>query len=180
MEATDDGLIAAYLIDPGRAEYLLDDLAENGFELEPDPPTEDETATLVRHAEASLRLAPLLREKVRERGIERLYDEIGSRSRLCSRRWRTPECGSIRTAWGDTARLSDRVEELEARAYRLAGEEFVIGSPIQLGRILFEKLELTPDARARPATRPTARCSARSAPIHEIVPIVEVARVDDW
>ena len=75
--AADDTLIAAYLIDPGRAEYLLDDLAaENGFELEPEPPTEEETATLVRHAEASRRLAPLLRERVRERGLERLYDEI--------------------------------------------------------------------------------------------------------
>ena len=42
-----------------------------------------------------------------------------------------------------TARLADRVEELESRAYELAGEEFVLGSPQQLGRILFEKLELT-------------------------------------
>ena len=33
-----------------------------------------------------------------------------------------------------TARLSDRIEELEARAYDLAGEEFVLGSPQQLGR----------------------------------------------
>ena len=36
-----------------------------------------------------------------------------------------------------TARLADRVEELESRAYELAGEEFVLGSPQQLGRILF-------------------------------------------
>src|SRR4030065_655342 len=54
-----------------------------------------------------------------------------------------------------TARLNDRVEELEARAYELAGEEFVLGSPQQLGRVLFEKIELAPgregktgDARA--------------------------------
>ena len=32
-----------------------------------------------------------------------------------------------------TARLADRVEELESRAYELAGEEFVLGSPQQLG-----------------------------------------------
>src|SRR5262249_20844206 len=50
--AGDDTLIAAYLIDPGRAEYLLDDLAaEYGLELEPDPPAEEETAALVRGAE---------------------------------------------------------------------------------------------------------------------------------
>ena len=48
-----------------------------------------------------------------------------------------------------TARLSDRIEELEARAYELAGEEFVLGSPQQLGRILFEKLELTPGRKGK-------------------------------
>ena len=62
--AADDTMILAYLIDPGRAEYELDDLmAEYGVELEPDPPAEEETAALVRHAEAARRLAePLARE----------------------------------------------------------------------------------------------------------------------
>ena len=32
-----------------------------------------------------------------------------------------------------TARLRDRVEELEATAYDLAGEEFVLGSTQQVG-----------------------------------------------
>ena len=67
--AADDTLIAAYLIDPGRAEYELDDLmAEYGVELEPDPPAEEETAALVRHAEAARRLAePARREGRRAR-----------------------------------------------------------------------------------------------------------------
>jgi DNA polymerase I-like protein with 3'-5' exonuclease and polymerase domains len=43
-----------------------------------------------------------------------------------------------------TARLADRVEELEAKAYELAGEEFMLGSTQQVARILFEKLGLTP------------------------------------
>ena len=67
--AADDTMIAAYLIDPGRAEYELDDLmAEYGVELEPDPPAEEETAALVRHAEAARRLAGRSLAKVRERG----------------------------------------------------------------------------------------------------------------
>ena len=42
-------IMSAYLIDPGRAEYDLDDLsAENGLELEPDPSAEEETSALVR------------------------------------------------------------------------------------------------------------------------------------
>ena len=41
-----------------------------------------------------------------------------------------------------TARLSERVAELEARAHELAGEEFMLGSTQQVARILFEKLGL--------------------------------------
>ena len=38
--------------------------------------------------------------------------------------------------------LSGRLDTLEARAHELAGEAFNLGSPKQLGHILFEKLEL--------------------------------------
>ncbi|WP_239017270.1 DNA polymerase I [Seongchinamella sediminis] len=38
--------------------------------------------------------------------------------------------------------LGQRLEELKADAYDLAGQEFNLGSPKQLGEILFEKLEL--------------------------------------
>ncbi|MGH3133103.1 MAG: DNA polymerase, partial [Gaiellaceae bacterium] len=175
VDAADDTLLAAYLIDPGRAEYLLDDLAaENGLELEPEPPTEDETAALVRHAEAARRLAPLLRERVRERGLERLYDEIElplssvlAAMEDAGVRIDTYRMGEI------TARLSDRVEELEARAYELAGEEFVIGSPQQLGRILFEKLELTPGRKGKTGYSTDGKVLRAIRADHEIVPVVE-------
>ena len=73
----DDTMLLAYLIDPGRAEYALDDLmAEYGVELQPDPPAEEETAMLVRHAEAARRLAGPLGAKVAERGSERLYHDV--------------------------------------------------------------------------------------------------------
>ena len=63
-----------------------------------------------------------------------------------------------------TARLADRVEELEAKAYELAGEEFMLGSTQQVGADPLR--EARPDARAaraRPATRPTRASCARSA-----------------
>src|SRR5207247_2117274 len=51
VEARDDTLIAAYLIEPGRATYELDDLAgEYGIELVPHTPTDEETTALVRRA----------------------------------------------------------------------------------------------------------------------------------
>ena len=118
VTAVDDTLIAAYLVDPGRSEYLLDDLAiEHGLELRADPAAEEETAALVRHAEAARRLAPILRAKVVERGSERLYDEIElplttvlAAMEDAGVRIDTYRMGEI------TARLRDRVDELESLA----------------------------------------------------------------
>jgi DNA polymerase-1 len=91
----DDTMIAAYLIDPGRAEYILDDLAaEYGLELVPEPATEEETAALVRHAEAARRLAPTLAERVAERGSERLYRDVE-----LPLTWKRRASASTRTAW---------------------------------------------------------------------------------
>ncbi|HXF98100.1 MAG TPA: DNA polymerase I [Gaiellaceae bacterium] len=175
LEARDDTLIAAYLIDPGRAEYLLDDLAaEHGIELEPDPPVEEETAALVRRAEATRRLAPLLRAKVRERDLERLYDEVElpltavlAAMEDAGVRIDTYRMGEI------TARLRDRIEELEARAYELAGERFVLGSPQQLGRVLFEKLGLTPGRKGKTGYSTDGKVLRAIREEHPIVPVIE-------
>ena len=43
----------------------------------------------------------------------------------------------------------DRVEELEALATDLAGEEFMLGSTQQVARILFEKLGLAPGRKGK-------------------------------
>jgi DNA polymerase-1 len=173
--AADDTMIAAYLIDPGRAEYELDDLmAEYGIELEPEPPAEEETAALVRHAEAARRLADPLVAKVSERGSERLYREIElplsvvlGEMEDAGVRIDTYRMGEI------TARLNDRIEELEARAYELAGEEFVLGSPQQLGRILFEKLELTPGRKGKTGYSTDSKVLRAIRADHEVVPVLE-------
>ena len=173
--AAEDTMIAAYLIDPGRAEYELDDLmAEYGIELEPDPPAEEQTAALVRHAEAARRLAEPLVTKVAERGSERLYRDIElpltvvlAAMEDAGVRIDTYRMGEI------TARLNDRIEELESRAYDLAGEEFVLGSPQQLGRILFEKLELTPGRKGKTGYSTDSKVLRAIRADHEIVPAIE-------
>ncbi|HLB18556.1 MAG TPA: 5'-3' exonuclease H3TH domain-containing protein, partial [Gaiellaceae bacterium] len=77
MEPAEDTMLLAYLIEPGRAGYELDDLAqEYGVEPIPFPAVDDETAALVRHAEIPRRLAPTMLERVRERGAEDLYRDI--------------------------------------------------------------------------------------------------------
>jgi DNA polymerase-1 len=173
--ARDDTLIAAYLIDPGRAEYALDDLsAEYGLEVIPDPATDEETSALVRRAEAPRRLIGPMLERVRERGSERLYREIElpltavlAAMEDAGVKIDTYRMGEI------TARLADRVEELEAKTYALAGEEFMLGSTQQVARILFEKLELTPGRKGKTGYSTDTRVLRSIRGDHEIVPVLE-------
>jgi len=48
-----------------------------------------------------------------------------------------------------SAELQNKIAELECRIYELAGEEFNINSPKQLGHILFEKLQLPASKRTK-------------------------------
>jgi DNA polymerase-1 len=173
--ARDDTLLAAYLIEPGRAEYALDDLsAEYGLEVLPEPVTEEETAALVKRAEAPRRLIEPMLERVRERGSERLYREIElpltavlAAMEAAGVKIDTYRMGEI------TARLADRVEELEAKAFELAGEEFMLGSTQQVARVLFEKLELTPGRKGKTGYSTDTRVLRSIRGEHAIVEVLE-------
>jgi DNA polymerase-1 len=174
-QPVDDTMILAYLIEPGRAAYELDDLAaEYGVEIVPTPPTDDETAALVRHAAAALRLVDPLRARVADRGSERLYRE--TELPLTSVLAGMEDVGVKIDAYrmGEiTARLADRIEELEAKAFELAGEEFMLASTQQLGRILFEKLALTPGRKGKTGYSTDTRVLRTIRHEHPIVEVVE-------
>jgi DNA polymerase-1 len=175
LDAADDTLLMAYLIEPGRSTYVLDDLAaEYGVELVPEPATDEETAALVRQAAATLQLEPQLRARIAERGLDPLYREVElPLTRVLAAmedvgvRIDTYRMGEI------TARLADRIEELEARAHELAGEEFMLGSTQQVARILFEKLELTAGRKGKTGYSTDARVLRAIRGDHEIVPVIE-------
>ncbi len=175
VNARDDTLIAAYLIEPARATYDLTDLAaEYGVELTPEPEVEEETAALIRRAELPRRLAPTMRERLVERGVLELYErvelpltEVLADMEQAGVRIDTYRMGEI------TARLVDRVEELEATAYELAGEEFMIGSTQQVARILFEKLELTPGRKGKTGYSTDTRVLRSIRGEHAIVGVLE-------
>ena len=175
LTAADDTLLAAYLIEPGRSGYELEDLAaEYGIGLEPEPPTDEETAALVVGAALPVRLAPLMRERLAERDLTRLYEDVelplsGVLAAMedAGVKIDTYRMGEI------TARLRDRVEELEGRAHELAGEEFVIGSTQQVARILFERLGLTPGRKGKTGYSTDTRVLQAIRDEHEIVPVIE-------
>jgi DNA polymerase I len=175
MNAHDDTLLAAYLIDPARATYEITDLgAEYGVELIPEPAADEETAELVRAAELTRRLAPPMLARLEERKLTSLYREIElPLTRVLADMERagvkidTYRMGEI------TARLAERVAELEAIAYELAGEEFMIGSTQQVARVLFEQLGLTAGRKGKTGYSTDAKVLRSIRADHEIVPVIE-------
>jgi DNA polymerase I len=175
LDVVDDTLLMAYLIEPGRATYALDDLAaEYGIELQPEPPAEEDTAALVRHASASLRLAGPMRQRITERSLDPLYREIElpltevlAGMEDAGVKIDTYRMGEI------TARLADRLEELETRAHELAGEEFMLGSTQQVARILFEVLGLTSGRKGKTGYSTDSRVLRSIRGEHEIVAVIE-------
>ncbi len=175
MEPADDTMILAYLIEPGRSVYAIDDLsAEYGLEVLPEPAAEEETAELIRRAEAPRRLAARMRERVAERGSQRLYEEIELPLTAVLSSMEDSGVKIDEYRMGEiTARLSDRIEELEAKAYELAGEEFMLGSTQQVARILFEKLELTPGRKGKTGYSTDTRVLRTIRNEHAIVAVLE-------
>jgi DNA polymerase-1 len=151
--AAQDTALAAYLINPARATYRLDEVCMEAFgECPPTPPAPGPQGRAVDDALGAV-LGDRARWLVRywtqaaaeldERALRRIYDEI---ERPLVPVLATMERHGIRV---EPARLEAFARELERdldnltrEIHALAGEPFAIASPKQLGQILFEKLKL--------------------------------------
>jgi len=76
----------------------------------------------------------------------------------------------ILTEYGEN--LSKRISALEKTIYMIAGEEFNINSPKQLGAILFEKLKLPAVKKTKSGYSTDAEVLAELAPFNEIIPCI--------
>lgn len=72
--------------------------------------------------------------------------------------------------------ISERLETTTNRIYDLAGEEFNINSPKQLGEILFDKLKLPVIKKTKTGYSTNADVLAKLMDIHEIIPLIEEYR----
>ncbi|WP_217915909.1 DNA polymerase I [Miltoncostaea marina] len=133
-----DTMIAAYLLEPRRRSYALEELAESaGLGVEGDPPPRVRDAVLVRELAARQRVA-LARE-----GLETLYREIELPvTRVLAAMERVGVRLDVHRLGEIAGRVRDRADELRDRIWEEAGGEFVIDSPKQLGQVLFERLGL--------------------------------------
>jgi DNA polymerase I len=162
-----DTMLGAYLLDPARRGYPLGELLEDrGLAAEP--------AGAAADAYLTARVAELQRSELSERGLDGLLRDV-----------ELPLVGVLREMEVaglalDVARLAqvgERVNEeigaLEQSIFAAAGEEFVIGSPQQLGAILFEKLGLSRKRRGKTGYSTDARVLAAIRSEHEIIPMIE-------
>src|SRR4051812_47251016 len=72
-----------------------------------------------------------------------------------------------------TDRVHGEIRDLEQDIWRLADEEFVIGSPQQLGEVLFTKLGLSKKRRGKTGFSTDARVLQAIRDEHEIIPLIE-------
>ena len=163
-----DTLLAAYLLEPSRRSFVLDELCEEaGIAISLD----DAGA---REAALTSLLAARQRLMLEERGELSLLDTI---ELPLIPVLRSIEVAGVRLNTKTLAEIAQRVRDeittLEQQIWDLAGEEFVIASPQQLSAILFEKLGLTKKRKGKTGYSTDARVLQSIRDEHEIIPVVE-------
>jgi DNA polymerase-1 len=186
-----DTMLAAYLIEPQRRTYELTELAADaGIGIAagaaPADAEADGQLSLDGGGEAGLEpaeearlvhaLAEAQRPRIEELGLGELLREVElplvhvlaamEREGLKLDAERLAEVG---------AGFGERIATLEKEIFELAEEEFTIGSPQQVGRVLFEKLGLSRKRRGKTGFSTDARVLAQIRDEH---PIVE--KIESW
>jgi DNA polymerase I len=178
-----DTQIAAYLLEPAEARYLLPEIlvryaklalpreggpADGQLDLDGSgvPPAQEAG----RRALAVAKLVEPLSQELADQGMSRLNDDIEiPLVRVLARM----EHAGVGVDVTELRRLNDemanQVAELTRQIYEDAGEEFVINSTPQLRHILFDTLELSPQKRTKTGFSTDAASLQRLAGQHSII-----------
>lgn len=185
-DAVFDAGLAAYLLQPNQSEYEYDTLAK--VYLDVTLPSEKEVLGkeklgyfsfedekvqkwMAYQAIVPYKIKSVLREKLKETGMESLYDEM---ELPCLYALYEMEKNGIRVD-GEALhqygkKLRTRIEELTAEIHAMAGEEFNINSPKKLGEILFEKLGLKNGKKTKTGYSTSAEVLEKLKNAHPIIP----------
>ncbi len=136
VDVGDDAMLAAHLLNPSRTYASIDDAAAEHLQAAPG----DDAAA---YADATLQLLDVMRPLLEERAQMRVYEEVEvPLAPLLARM----EAAGFAIDPAELTVLAAEVEgaaaRLQQRIYDFAGEEFNIGSPQQLGNILFGRLQI--------------------------------------
>lgn len=185
-DAVFDAGLAAYLLQPNQSEYEYDTLAK--VYLDVTLPSEKEMLGkeklgyfsfedervqkwMAYQAIVPYKIKSVLREKLKETGMESLYDEM---ELPCLYALYEMEKNGIRVD-GEALhqygkKLRTRIEELTAEIHAMAGEEFNINSLKKLGEILFEKLGLKNGKKTKTGYSTSAEVLEKLKNAHPIIP----------
>lgn len=136
-----DAALAAYLLDPGRTAYRLEDLARQ-YDLGELPEGEGPAALATRAS-----VLPALEERMEaaleREGLTHLLRDIEVPLLPILAEMEAAGVGIDQATLAEMSQeIGARIGELTAEIYDLAGTTFNIGSPKQLGEVLFERLGL--------------------------------------
>ena len=172
----DDTFLAAYLLDPNRSKYELSDLAREavGVETIPNPGNgwSDAHWQTALAADLTGRTAKVLRQRILEKKLETIYSEM--ELPLAPLLFRMERAGlkvDRRTLADLSNYLGLELKKLTVKIYELAGREFNIGSPKQVGEVLSE-LEMTSGRKTS-----TGRISTSKAVLEELAQTYELPRL---
>ena len=131
-----DSMLYSYLLDPTYSSHRLPDVALRRFNLKL-------SGDLAESADITGRLTTALRSEVEQAGLTKLYDEIDLP--LVPVLARMEQAG-VKIDTATLAQMSSELEHevasKEKEIYEAAGMEFNVGSPRQLGDVLFNRMNL--------------------------------------
>jgi DNA polymerase-1 len=133
---THDPMLYSYLLDPTYSSHSISEIALRRFNLKL-------SGELAESADITGRLTAVLRDEVEQSGLTRLYEEVDLPLVTVLARM---EHAGVKIDTGALAQMSVELErEVGAQAkqiYEAAGMEFNVGSPKQLGDVLFNRMNL--------------------------------------
>jgi DNA polymerase I len=165
-----DTMLAAYLIDPARRGYPLEELASDeglGADV-------DGGDGLAAEAVVTRTLAERQRARLDADGLTRLLYEV--ELPLVDVLVEMERAGvklDVDKVREIATRVQQEADALERDVWMLAGEEFTIGSPQQLAEVLFTKLGLSKKRRGKTGFSTDARVLQAIRSEHEIIPKIE-------
>lgn len=154
-----DTMLAAYLLNPNRADHSLENTAFEYLHHHKNPflkvlgrrpsfahvPLEEATEYAAEDAALAMELKAILFKKLADEGLEELYFSI---EMPLIRILEDMETRGIKLNTDRLGELSKELDigmsDIETKIYKIAGHRFNINSPQQLQKILFEHLGLKP------------------------------------
>jgi DNA polymerase-1 len=157
-----DTLLAGYVLQSNRSTYALNDLIQ-GYTDYAAPTTPEETAASL------LALKEAMRNRLDKEDQSKVLDNL---ELPLSPILAEMEVTGIRTNKEQlrefSKELSVAIDISTAKIYEYAGQEFTIGSPKQLGEILFDKLGIPGATKTKTGYATGAEILQQIAPTHEI------------